>query len=200
MSTAPDTPSLPIVGLTTLWADDLSPAIARLPLFRQKWLYLAAAAALVGMLVTMNHGQWTGLAPFIVFTIVFQAFVFLGPRLLAKRSIATMASHIVRYQADADGLSISNAGTTVTRRWDVLERFVETEDAFLVWVGPSAIQILAKRAFSPAEQDWLRATLTSTARRRPRASGARKLRLLLIWAVLVVVFLAVWQLLQSARR
>jgi len=199
MSSEPDTPSLPIVALTTLWAEDLEPAIARLPLFRQKWLYLGGAVALVAMFVTMNHGQWTGLAPFIVFTILFQAFIFLGPRLLAKRSIATMASHIVRYQVDADELSISNAGTTVTRRWDVLLRFVETDQAFLVWVGPSAIQILAKRAFSPAEQAWLRATLASTVGRRPPAASG-KARLVLIWAVLVVVFLVVWQLLQSAQR
>ena len=153
---------LPLMGHTTVTAQDLAPAIAMLPLFRQRWLFLAAAAALVVMFTVMNGGHPEGLAPFAVFTVLFQGFMFLGPFLLARRSIATMSSTIVRYRLDADEIGISNAGTTVTRRWDVLERFVETDSALLIWVGPSAIQIVAKRAFAPHELAWLRERLSSS--------------------------------------
>jgi len=189
---------LPIIGLTTVTADDLVPAIVLLPLFRQRWLFLGAAGALVVMFTVMNGGQPAGLVPFIAFTALFQGFMFLGPRYLARRSIATMSSHIVRYRLDPDEIAISNAGTTVTRRWDVLEQFVETGGAFLIWVGPSAIQIVAKRAFAPHELAWLRAQLASHAGRRTasRRTQARWVRMGLLWAALVVVFLLVWQLMQ----
>jgi len=192
----------PIVGLTTVTADDLVPAIALLPLFRQRWIFLAAAGGLVLMFMLLNNGPPAGLIPFIVFTTLFQAFMFLGPRYLARRSITTMSSHIVRYRLDPDEIGISNAGTTVTRRWDLLERYVETGSAFLIWVGPSAIQIVAKRAFAPHELAWLRAQLASSAGRRagrPRAPS-RSLRLGLLWAALVMAFLVMWQLLQLRQR
>jgi hypothetical protein len=193
--------NFPIIGLTTVTAEDLAPAIALLPLFRQRWLFLGAAGALVIMFTVMNGGQPAGLVPFIAFTLLFQAFMFLGPRYLARRSIATMSSHIVRYRLDPDEIGISNAGTTVTRRWDVLERFVETGSAFLIWVAPSAIQIVAKRAFAPHELAWLRAQLAGQVGRKaaPR-TGPRWPRMGLLWAALVVVFLAVWQLMQSSHR
>lgn len=199
----PDAPALafPVVGLTTVTADDLQPAIALLPLFRQRWLFLIAAGALVILFAVMNGGQARGLVPFVVFTALFQGFLFLGPRYLARRSIASMSSHIVRYRLDADEIGISNAGTTVARRWDVLQRFVETEGAFLVWVGPSAIQIVAKRAFAPLELDWLRAQLVSNAGRNGARRGTqpRLLRMGLLWAALVVAFLVIWQLMQSRQ-
>jgi len=201
----------PIIGTTTVTADDLAPAIALLPLFRHRWLFLAAAGALVIMFVVMNDGRPAGLVPFIVFTALFQGFMFLGPRYLAGRSIRAMASHIVRYRLDPDEIGISNAGTTVTRRWDVLERFAETGSAFLIWVGPSAIQIVAKRAFAPHELAWLRTQLTSTAgqsaaartatggRERSRAPS-RALGTGLLWAALMAAFLVIWQLMQARRR
>lgn len=191
--------AFPIVGLTTVTADDLAPAIAMLPLFRQRWLFLAAAGGLVIMFTVFNGGRPAGLLPFVVFTALFQGFMFLGPGYLARRSIATMASQIVRYRLDPDEIGISNAGTTVTRRWDVLERFVETGSAFLIWVGPSAIQIVAKRAFAPHELEWLRGQLASNAGRTAtrRKTGARPLRMGLLWAALVVAFLVIWQLMQS---
>lgn len=200
MSAETEAPALnfPIAGLTTVTADDLAPAIALLPIFRQRWLFLAAAAVLVVVFAIMNGGNPAGLAPFVVFTSLFQGFMFLGPRFLARRSIATMSSHIVRYRLDNDEISISNAGTTVTRRWDVLERFVETDTALLIWVGPSAIQIVAKRAFAPHELAWLRAQLASSTQRRPaqRQASSGPLRIAVLWAALAVAFLVIWKLMQ----
>ena len=204
MSVEPDAlpVTFPVVGLTTVTADDLEPAITLLPLFRQRWLFLVAAGALIVMFAVMNGGQPAGLTPFIVFTVLFQGFMFLGPRYLARRSIASMSSHIVRYRLDADEIGISNAGTTVTRRWDALERFLETDSAFLIWVAPSAIQIVAKRAFAPHELAWLRAQLTGNAGRTQARGGnrPRALRMGLLWAALVAAFLVIWQLMQSSRR
>jgi len=200
MSAEPEAPALnfPIVGLTTVTADDLAPAIALLPIFRQRWLFLAAAATLVVVFAIMNGGNAAGLVPFVVFTALFQGFMFLGPRYLARRSIATMSSHIVRYRLDADEIAISNAGTTVTRRWDVLERFIETDSALLIWVAPSAIQIVAKRAFAPHELTWLRAQLASNTKRKPaeRQASSVPLRIALLWAALAVAFLVIWKLMQ----
>lgn len=204
MSAEPEASELtfPIVGLTTVTADDLAPAIALLPLFRQRWFFLAAAGALVVMFAVMNGGQTAPLLPFVVFTALFQGFMFLGPRYLARRSISTMSSHIVRYRLDPDEIGISNAGTTVTRRWDLLQRFVESDSALLIWVAPSAIQIVAKRAFTPQQLAWLRAQLASNAGRitGQNKPPSRVLRMGLLWAAMVVAFLVIWQLLQSGQR
>lgn len=193
----------PIAGAATATARDLARAIALLPLFRRRWLFLGGAVALVAAFAALNQGQQlAGLMPFIVFTLLFQAVMFLGPRVLGARTVAKMAERTVHYRADADELTIASGGTTVTRRWELISRFVETDDAFLLWVGPSAVQLVPKRAFGAAEIAWLRATLA--AKVHPAAAAARRgrsraLRLALLWAALVAAFLAAWQLLQPGR-
>src|SRR3569623_2928701 len=195
---ARNVPTFPIQGFATVTADDLAPAFALRPGFRQRWGFVAVAATLVVVFAVMNGRDAAGLVPFIVFTALFQGFMFLGPRYLARRSIATMSSHIVRYRLVADEFAISNACTTVTRRWDVLEWFIETDSALLIWVASSAIQIVAKRAFAPHELAWLRAQLASNTKRKPaeRQASSVPLRIALLWAVLAVAFLVIWKLMQ----
>src|SRR3569623_1749116 len=195
---ARNVPTFPIQGFATVTADDLAPAIALLPVFRQRWGFVAVAATLVVVFAVMNGRDAAGLVPFIVFTGLFQGFMFLGPRYLARRSIATMSRHIVRYRLDADEIAISIAGTSETRRWDVLERCIETDSALLIWVAPSAIQIVAKRAFAPHELTWLRAQLASNTKRTPAEPQARSVpqRIALLRAALAVAFLVIRKLLQ----
>src|SRR3569832_1942759 len=95
MSAEPEAPALnfPIVGLTTVTADDLAPAIALLPIFRQRWLFLAAAATQVVVFAIMNGGNAAGLVPFVDNTTQKQKNKNQKPQNQTQQSNTTMSSH-----------------------------------------------------------------------------------------------------------
>ena len=183
-----------ISGEVVVTQGDVTRALAQLPLFRWRRAYLVMALLLVGVLLALGRVSLSALAPFLGFTAVFQAFLFLFPLWIARRTVAAMPDRTMRYRADASEITIETTGSTVTRSWNRITQFREEKTAFLIWIGPQAVQVIPKRAFSAEHADWLRETL----RREVKTSRRRGLNLVVLWAVLVLMFLILWLFLDSA--
>jgi len=72
--------------------------------------------------------------------------------------------------------------------------YLETPGAFLVYAAEHGFVIFPKRACESGELDSIRRLLGTHVVRTPPRSKAR---LLLLWLILVVVFLVIWQALAT---
>jgi hypothetical protein len=83
--------------------------------------------------------------------------------------------------------------------WKRIVRFEALPDALLVYISPYAYHLVPRRAF-PSEADfhmaraWLEAKVVAQPQ---KASGGR--RTLILWVLLILMFLALYQLLGSGR-
>lgn len=95
----------------------------------------------------------------------------------------------------AEGVEGSTAGSYFQIRWSAFHRFVENPQTFVLYSSELAIHIIPKRVLDPDLVALLRDLFRSriTPRRRPRGAVVWVLAL---WAILVLMFLAVWQLLR----
>ena len=189
-----------LTGEVNITATDVAQGLGQLSLFRRRWSYLLLAALFVGLLAVSGQVSLPALTPFLIFTALFQAYLFLGPLIMGKRTIAAMPDRTIRYRADDREITIATTGSTVTRSWDRLTLFREVDKAFLIWVGPYAVQVIPKRAFNAEGIDWLRARLAHTVKAEGTSSAKRWSRLIGLWLILVLAFLLLWQLLNSAPR
>lgn len=93
---------------------------------------------------------------------------------------------------------IDAPGRKATTAWSSLAHCLETPGAFAVYITPVTVMVVPKRAFAVADQPRLRALLTTRISNRPlRGVKQYSLRALVVWAVLIVVFLAAWQILSA---
>jgi hypothetical protein len=188
-----------LTGETALVPADLVHAILVLRLFRYRWLYLACAGLLVVIYIVMSGPGGATLesfAPFLVFTVVFAAFLFAGPHVFARRAISAMPDPTVHWEIGEDALTIATRGTSVTWSWEQITAFHEKASVFLLWVRPGSVQAIPKRAFAPDGVAWLRAKLERAIVPRRKGRG-RRVRWVLLWLALVILFLVVWQLLSG---
>jgi hypothetical protein len=85
--------------------------------------------------------------------------------------------------------------------WASLARALETPTAFLVYPSPQTVLIVPKRAFTDADVAVLSRLLREriTLKPAPKAGlfANRAWRTVLLWVVLVVTFLAIWQFLDE---
>jgi hypothetical protein len=158
---------------------------------------LLLAAVLMGMLAGPGRAAWSSLTPFLIVTILFQAYLFAGPWIMARRTIAAMPDRVVRYRADDREITVTTAGSTVTRSWNRFTQYREGARAFLLWGGPYSVQVFPKRAFSPEGIQWLRATLTREVKPEGKATTRRVFRLVTVWLILVVAFLVLYQVMDK---
>ena len=190
-----------ISGSVTLTPSDVLPAILALPLFRRRWLYVVLACLLVAAwwLMALPEVSFGALLPFITFTLGFWAFLFAGPRYFARRNIAALSHPVVRYEVTRETLTTTTKEVTVTRTWSTFRFFKEEADVFLLGIGTGAIDIVAKRAFTPEQLVVLRERLTNEVSTGTQKGIRRVPQVLLLWLLLVLGFLAVWQWLQSGQ-
>jgi hypothetical protein len=186
-----------LTGEVNVTAADVAEGLGQLSLFRRRWIYLLLAAVLVGLLAGPGRASWSALTPFLVFTILFQAYLFTGARIMARRTIAAMPDRTVHYRADDREITITTAGSAVTRSWSRFTQYREGSQAFLLWGGPYQVQVIPKRAFSAEGIAWLRATLARDVKAERKTTTNRVFRLIAVWLILVVAFLVLWQLLDK---
>jgi hypothetical protein len=100
----------------------------------------------------------------------------------------------VLFRFDDHGFLLKSPGRESVLAWDTLHRCIETVPAFLIYTAPQVVAVVPKRAFSAADQADLQALLRERIRPAPLAGVFRPGRALLLWLVLIVAFLAIWQL------
>jgi hypothetical protein len=96
------------------------------------------------------------------------------------------------FELDPAGYSVSTPTSSSSSDWSTLHRYHEGKTAFLFYVNPTVQQIVPKRAFGNDDIAKVRALLAAHVTQRPAGhwGGAK---MILLWAFLIVVFLAIWQ-------
>jgi hypothetical protein len=124
-------------------------------------------------------------------------FMFLAPRLNARRQLRAMAragDTNVTYRFDGEGITIRSAGATSTLAYRRLVKVVQGRTALLLYTTDHVANIVPLRAFSADELARLRAFLPTEAKPKKLRSATR---LVILWVALVFTFLVVWQFLTA---
>lgn len=190
-----------ISGAFELQADDLQQAIADMPENRWlRWLPLIIVLPIVGF--TLRDGLTTaslvpgGVTVLIVVVVVLLLPWFKGAARRQFRATRPEARHI-RFRFDAEGFDVETRDSRSSFNFRALYGFVEGDHAFLLYTHSNIAQIFPKRAFSPDELDrvraWLQAGVTPFKRKNPLV------RLVVLWALLIVMFLVIWLFLAPNR-
>ena len=119
----------------------------------------------------------------------------LGLRHAVRRQLRSMAEDTrdIEYQFSEDLLEIRTAISQSQHRYEALVKYAVGKHSLLVYVTPYVAQIIPKRAFREEElaqvERWLRARVKPVPKRvNPY------LRFLVLWALLIVASLTLWQL------
>jgi len=117
----------------------------------------------------------------------------------ARRSIANKsdADLTFTWRFSPDWVEITTRDTYARLRWSAIHRFLEGPKSFVVYTGETVAQVIPKRALGSEGVEALRAVFTS--RITPRGKPPRAPGTSLLWVLLVLMFLAVWQFLQAGR-
>ncbi len=147
--------------------------------------------ASIGAVAQLTQALGLGVLGWMLWPLVFWA--------SARRSLANKseAERTVTLAFSAESVEVTTALTYSRVKWPGVHRFVEGPRTFILYLGEAMVQVVPKRALRSGEVDALRAMLTShvTPRKKPPFVG----RVLALWFLLVVMFLAIWQFLQPNR-
>jgi len=198
----------PIFGRTAITAEDFKKIWWLLPQNRR----VGKSAALIGLGVPAFYAIQRWMVPGGDVDPVNWAFLFsacaMPPALVwalwrararwAQTAVADLRSQEgVAFRFDAEGMSIDAPGRKHTLAWATLVHCLEAPESFLVYTTPAAVMVVPKRAFSATDQARLRTLLAELVPKRPlRGVKLFALRTLVLWVVLVLAFLAIWQFLE----
>jgi len=195
-----------IVGQADLTEADLAQASAQLPGAKRPWLVPAIMAGAALLFFSLSPSQissettLTMLLPmaFVVLLAIF--FQRLARRAWVKQAFANIGGPTT-FRFDDYGFSSESSLRQHRLAWASLARSIDTPQAFLVYTTPRTVLIVPKRAFVEADVVSLRSMLAERVAPTPLPSGGllggSANRTLLLWVVLVVTFLAIWQFLDS---
>jgi len=202
----------PIVGRVELTTEDFTSAWTALPgnrpVFVQRAL-TAVALPLFWLMFSMFDSDGTSAPVGMTWFVLLQSLLLppaLGFRLWraraewAKNGVADLrGGEGVEFRFDSAGVSLHSPGSQSQHAWSTLFRCLETAHAFLIFVTPSALIVVPKRAFADAEQARLRARLLELVSNRPlRGTNIwRPLRSTVTdWVLIGLAFFGVWQVLE----
>jgi YcxB-like protein len=212
MARMTDASSLPgpagakVVGHVVMEVSDVERALAEtgsLGLRRLLlWPVLLAAFFLISLL-TNSDSSWEPRRTIV--PVVLGVSFWVGLLLYARKSGArktlegkTERDRSITFELDPAGYSISTPTSSSRSDWSNLHRYHEGKSAFLLYLNPTVHQILPKRAFSDDDVAKVRALLAAHVTQRP-AGRSRRTAMILLWAVLVIVFLAIWQFVSMSK-
>jgi hypothetical protein len=193
-----------IVGDADVSEADLARAGAKLPGAKQPWLMpvVLGAAMLLLLGLSLPAIAWETMLSVLLVT----AFLVVVSTLLqratrrawSKQAFANVGGQTT-FRFDDYGFTWESSLRQHRLAWASLARALETPTAFLVYTAPQAVLIVPKRAFTDADVAALSRLLREriTPKPAPKAGlfANRTWRTLLLWVVLVVTFLAIWQFL-----
>jgi len=203
----------PIVGRVELTTEDFTSVWAILPQNRGAfmrfglWLVVIPIFWLIfSWLNTGANGEptslpWTVMASPVAAMVLIAFAVFRSRNVWAKNAVADLrGAEGVEFRFDATGFSFNPPGRQLQHAWSTLYRWLETARAFVIYTGPINVIVVPKRAFAAAEQARLRELFRQLVPNRPLRGaevGRPIVRTVGVWLVLVIVFLALWQFLDS---
>jgi predicted transcriptional regulator len=123
----------------------------------------------------------------------------LGLRNAARKHIASTEEpeRQIEYRLDDEGLHIKTPRSTSSIAYSAIHRVVEGRTEFLVYTGSQIAQIIPKRAFDEpnvaSARSWLFERVT------PRSKSRSLQKLLILWVLLIIGLLFIWQALGPAK-
>lgn len=115
----------------------------------------------------------------------------------AQRAFKDTGSGKAVFRFDARGYYSKSSLREGQVAWASLPYYLETPQAFLIYVSTQIVTVLPKRALDGARGvEALRALLAKHVAKQP-PSGGRPGRKLLIWVVALVAFLSIWHFLNG---
>ncbi|HEY3252476.1 MAG TPA: YcxB family protein [Polyangiaceae bacterium] len=201
----------PIVGCTELRVEDFTSAWAALPQNRRVfvrfglWLLAIPLFGVYQLLLNESGPHDASGSPWPVVALslgvagaLFGFALWRDRTVWARNAVADLrGAEGVEFRFDALGFSFQAPGRHAQHTWDSLYRCIETANAFAIYTGPIMVMIVPKRAFAASELDSLRARLLERVPNRAlRGTELWQPWKLVLWIVLVVAFLVIWQLLE----
>jgi hypothetical protein len=116
----------------------------------------------------------------------------------AQRSIASKSEseRTLTYAISRAGVEITSALTYSRVQWPAVHRFGEGPKVFVLHLSEALVQVIPKRALRAADIEALRTMFKTYVTPRKRRAGAG-IVLAVLWMMLILMFLAVWQFLNS---
>ncbi len=157
---------------------------------------LPVAFGLIGFATALSAGTTVRLATAVVAAGLGWLVRWNRLRLHAGRALAnrTEAERAVCWRFGPEGVEMSSPGHFARMQWLSFHRFMEGRRSFVLYPNEAMVHVIPKRALSAEQMLQLRAMLK--ARITPRKQPTHLARFIILWMVLVLVFLAVWQFLQ----
>lgn len=123
----------------------------------------------------------------------------LGFRRAANRALEnrTEQERNITWEFDDAGYRIVTPSSETRAAWDTVHRTVEGKTSFLLYPASNVFQIIPKRAFRAEELPRIRELFKTRVTPRPQKSMFS--RALLLWILLIVAFLAIWQFLDRPK-
>lgn len=181
----------------TLSEEDLRRAIKQLPALRLLTLW--------GIVIVLLFAVWIGLGPnsdlslsmlsLVVLLGLTAVFWYFATIIQARRQHRSMkdTERVITYEFTPNGFSSESAGASSRVDYARVHRVVDGKHSLLIYCNPHSAQVVPKRAFAEGDlkivQGWLHDAVT------PRHAKTFLVRTVILWVVLVVVFLAIWQFL-----
>jgi len=115
----------------------------------------------------------------------------------ARRSLAgkTDRERTVTWRFGPETIEISNSASYTRFEWSTFHRSLEGPDTFVLYTSEAVLQVIPKRAFRTEDIETVRRMFASHI--TPRKKPSHAMRTLLLWVTLILLFLAVWQFMNS---
>jgi YcxB-like protein len=186
----------PIRGEASLGIEDFKSAWLTIPQVRRSLAWFVGTGVCTPLLIWSSSREGPGSAlalvvPTLAVTLCYG--LFRGRKRWAEASLEGNGGS-VQYRFDDYGYHITLPGRESRMAWSTLNRSVEITDAFLIYTTPQVFTYVPKRAFAAVDQARLRQALQTRITRRAAPRG-RVLQAVLLWVVLVVAFMVIWQVL-----
>jgi hypothetical protein len=130
---------------------------------------------------------------------------FFAPKLFvgnAKRALANKpeAERTFYWRFSPDGFEITTPASYSRANWSIIHRFLEGPTAFVLYASEAVVHVIPKSALRGDDVNALRALLTSRIIARKKPSLASRFAWVgVLWVVLILMFLAMWQFLQPGH-
>ena len=190
-----------VEGVFELRAEDLQQALQAMPENRAvRWLPLLVVVPFVGY--TLRDGLTTAGAVAGGVTVLIVAVVaLLLPRLkgTARRQFKATRpeARSIRFRFDSQGFDVETQDARSSFKYRALYRYVEGDNALLLYTHDNIAQLFPKRCFDVRELDQVRAWLLAGVTPRKRKNPL--LRAVVLWLILIVMLLAIWLFLAPVR-